>query len=145
MHAMAWCSSVILQNQQKLRDLEEKLSGAVKEKTRLSQELAHAQIGREETQDRAESLLALEKKQVQKVKLVRELEQYRSCDPQRLKELRECRPSTRYRLHIAMLAGEETAVAKEAANRWTGNLAEISGLGVDHFAYRKCVCCQVLV
>lgn len=119
----------------------------MREKTCLSQELAHAEIGREESQGRTESLLALEKKQVQKVKLAQELEQYRSCDPQRLKELRKCRPSTNYRLHVAMLAGEETTVAQEAANRWTGtyNLAEASHQGHHYIAFRKCVCCQVLV
>ena len=49
-----------------------------------------AQVGREETEERTTTLEALEKKRADKLKLSQELEKYRSCDPQTLKELSEC-------------------------------------------------------
>lgn len=86
-------------------------------------ELSQVQVGREESEERSRVLAALEKKQGQRKSLAVELEQYKSCDPQTLKELREC--SGRVWLCsakgvVTLVAGEGTAVAKEAANRWTG-------------------------
>ena len=57
-------------------------------KVRLAEELAQAQIGREETEDRSSVLEDLEKRKVQRSNLAKELEQHQSCDPQRLQELR---------------------------------------------------------
>lgn len=87
----------------KLKDLDERLEEIEQKKIHLSEELSQVQIGREESEERLGVLSALEKKRAQKIMFVKELEQYKSCDPQTLKELRE-----------------GTAVAVEAANRWTG-------------------------
>ena len=81
---------VWLQNKKRLRDLEEKLDEVKQKKIHLSSELARVQVGREESEQRSKVLTALDEKQAQKEKLAKELEQYKSCDPQTLKELREC-------------------------------------------------------
>ena len=58
-------------------------------KAALSEEMVKAQVGKEETEERSLLLQALDKKQSHKKQLAQELEQYKSCDPARLKELRE--------------------------------------------------------
>lgn len=80
----------LMQSKKRLRELEEKLNEVKQKKVLLSDDLVKTQIGREETEERAVLLLKLEKKQADKNKLAKELEQYKSCDPQRLKELCEC-------------------------------------------------------
>lgn len=58
-------------------------------KAHLSEEVIQAQVGREETDKRTDLLSELEKMKTQKLQLAKELEQYKSCDPQTLKELSE--------------------------------------------------------
>lgn len=82
------CPSLWLQSKKRLRELDEKLKEARLKKSRFSAELAQVQVGREETEERSTLLVALNKKQAQKVILGKELEKYKSCDPQRLQELR---------------------------------------------------------
>lgn len=60
-------------------------------KVHLLSELSLVEVGREECEERSRVLAALEKKQGQRKILATELEQYKSCDPQTLKELRECK------------------------------------------------------
>ena len=72
-------------------------------KSHLSQKIAEAQVGREESSERTELLKMLAEKREQKKRLEAELEKYKACDPERMKELQT-----------------EATVAKEAANRWTG-------------------------
>ena len=69
----------------------------------LSQRISEAQVGREESSERTELLQNLAERKEQKKKLEAELEKYKACDPERMKQLQS-----------------ETTVAKEAANRWTG-------------------------
>lgn len=76
-----------LQSARKLKNLEEKLTEVRLKKAQLSKEVAEAQVGREDNDERSALLLELEKKQAQKIQLARELEEYKSCDPQTLKEL----------------------------------------------------------
>ena len=77
------------QSARKLKDLEEKLAEAKQKKASLSEQVVQAQVGREETEKRSALLLELEKMKMQKLQLAKELEQYKSCDPQTLKELSE--------------------------------------------------------
>lgn len=62
-----------------------------KKKAFFTEELAKARIGREETEERSSLLVALQERQTDRKKLILELEQYRACDPQRLKELSRCK------------------------------------------------------
>ena len=50
-----------------------------------------ASVGREESEEREHLLKSLEEKTKLKKKLAAELEQYKSCDPERMKELRKFR------------------------------------------------------
>jgi predicted nucleic acid-binding Zn-ribbon protein len=78
-----------LQSQKRLRDLEDKLEEVKQKKGQLSSEISEVEVGREESEERSAVLTALHAKQAQRVQLAKELEQYKSCDPQTLKELRE--------------------------------------------------------
>ena len=57
--------------------------------------------------DRSEILERLSEKQGERAELQKELERYRECDPEVIDAMKE-----------------ETKVAKEAANRWTGNISK---------------------
>lgn len=80
---------ILSQSKKKLRELEEKLDEIKQKKLHLSSELSQVQVGREESEERAGMLVALGERQAQRIKLAKELEQYKSCDPQTLRELRE--------------------------------------------------------
>lgn len=113
--------AILSQSKKKLKELEEKLDEIKQKKLHLSSELSRVQVGREESEERSGLLTALGERQAQRIKLAKELEQYKSCDPQTLRELREymvshCELVTRF----GVCTGEGTTVAKEAANRWTG-------------------------
>lgn len=54
-------------------------------------------------EERSEVLSKLRKREEEKKQLLAELERYKECDPEVLEEMKQ-----------------ETKVAKEAANRWTG-------------------------
>lgn len=107
-------------NKKKLRDLEEKLQELKRKKDDLSSELSLVEKGREESEERSALLEALQKKQSQRKVLTTELEQYKSCDPQTLKELRE-----------------GTTVAKEAANRWTENVFAVKSWCKNKFSLEE--------
>lgn len=79
----------VCQSARKVKELEEKLAEVKQRQARLTEEVAQAQVGREDTDKRAALLSELDKKQECKVQLGKELEQYRCCDPQALKELSE--------------------------------------------------------
>ena len=51
--------------------------------------MAAASVGREESEEREQLLKALEEKTQLRKKLEAELEKYKSCDPERMKELRK--------------------------------------------------------
>ncbi len=65
------------------------MAEARQKKARLLEEVVQVQVGREDTEKRSTLLAELEKKKAQKIQLAKELEQYKSCDPQTLKELSE--------------------------------------------------------
>ena len=52
--------------------------------------MASAGMGREESEEREQLLKSLAEKTALKKKLEAELEKYKSCDPERIKELRMC-------------------------------------------------------
>ncbi len=54
---------------------------------RLSEQLAVAQAGREESDERMRLLEELDLKRALKNKLIKELQEYKSCDPQHMAEL----------------------------------------------------------
>ncbi|EDO47457.1 predicted protein [Nematostella vectensis] len=82
-------------------DYEKKISSS-------SKQIKQANVGREESENRESLLQQLADKEELCHKLEAELETYRECDPDVLDKLQQ-----------------ETAVAKEAANRWTDNVFAI--------------------
>ncbi|XP_064392149.1 meiotic nuclear division protein 1 homolog [Halichondria panicea] len=98
-------SKAVNKRMQRLEDLEKQLSDLETKRSVLTDKIAEAQVGREESDERTQLLKQLEAGKEEKKQLAAELESHRTCDPERIKELRG-----------------ETAVAKEAANRWTDNV-----------------------
>lgn len=96
--------------QSEVHKLDEKLSV-------LEKELELAQMGREKSEERMQLLKALEEKKAMKNALGNELEQYKACDPETLKELRQ-----------------QTQVAVAAANRWTENVFVVRSWCKDRFS-----------
>ena len=97
----------VTQRMQRLEDLEKQLSDLETKRSVLTDKIAEAQVGREESDERTQLLKQLEAGKEEKKQLAAELESHRTCDPERIKELRG-----------------ETVVAKEAANRWTGEYTQ---------------------
>ena len=96
---------MFLQRKRKIDDLEVKLRETESKKTHLSKKITEAQVGREDSKERTELLSKLEEKKTVVKKLHTELDKYKACDPERMKQLKA-----------------ESVVAKEATNRWTGEL-----------------------
>ena len=95
------------QRKRRLDDLEKQLSDLETKRSRLTDKIAEAQVGREESVERTQLLKKLEAGKEEKKQLAAELESHRTCDPERIKELRG-----------------ETVVAMESANRWTGEYTQ---------------------
>jgi len=72
-----------------LKDLEDQLEEVGEKKKRLSDQVLRVQVGREESSERTELLSRLEEKRLLKSRLSKELEEFKSCDPQHLTQLRE--------------------------------------------------------
>lgn len=69
--------------------MESKLADSEAKKARLKEQVAAASVGREESEEREQLLRALQEKRQLRKKLTDELEKYKSCDPERMKELRK--------------------------------------------------------
>ncbi|XP_023216423.1 meiotic nuclear division protein 1 homolog isoform X2 [Centruroides sculpturatus] len=89
----------------KLQDLETQIEESKKQLSGLSEQLNKAQVGKEETNERIELLKELESMEKERDKLKSDLKKYQDCDPKMLESMKN-----------------QTAVAKEAANRWTDNI-----------------------
>lgn len=85
----AFPSKAINNNTKRQKELEGKLEEVRRKKVHFSEQLAQAMVGREETEKRSSVLVDLENRHAERSKLSKELEQYKSCDPQRLEELCE--------------------------------------------------------
>ncbi|KAJ2759784.1 Meiotic nuclear division protein 1 [Coemansia nantahalensis] len=101
----AFPSEAAVKRQNKRRALEKELAQAEAAKEELTASIARAQLGREQTDERAgltEELLAVEAAWKEQQA---ELQQFKECDPVVLNQKRE-----------------EAGVARDAANRWTSNV-----------------------
>lgn len=96
---------MFLQRKRKIDDLEGKVKETESKKAHLSKKITEAQVGREDSKERTELLSKLEAKKKVVKNLHTELDKYKACDPERMKQLKT-----------------ESAVAREATNRWTGEL-----------------------
>ena len=72
-----------------MTELESKLAEYESKKARLEEHVAAASVGREESEERQQLLHSLKEKTGQRQKLAAELEKYKACDPDRMKELRK--------------------------------------------------------
>ena len=70
-----------------MSELESKFAESESKKARLKDQVSVASVGREESKEREQLLKSFEEKNQLKRKLAAELEKYKSCDPERLKEL----------------------------------------------------------
>ena len=77
----------MLQSRKRLKDLEERLVQVAEKKQHLSEQLTAAEVGKEDTAERAAHLSELKQGHALKTKLNKELQEYRSCDPQHMAEL----------------------------------------------------------
>ena len=72
-----------------MSELEGKLAEYESKKARLEEQVAAASVGREEGTEREQLLHSLKEKTEERQKLAAELEKYKACDPERMKELRK--------------------------------------------------------
>lgn len=72
-----------------MSELESKLAEYESKKARLEEQVAEASVGREEGKEREQLLHSLQEKTGERQKLMAELEKYKACDPERMKELRK--------------------------------------------------------
>ena len=70
-----------------MSELEGKLAEYESKKARLEEQVAAASVGREEGTEREQLLHSLKEKTGERQKLTAELEKYKACDPERMKEL----------------------------------------------------------
>ncbi|KAJ3054296.1 Meiotic nuclear division protein 1 [Rhizophlyctis rosea] len=98
-------STAMQSRKRKLEDLENELTKLKERRTELEEGIERAQEGREESDDRVEMLQRLQEAEALKKSQLKELDQFRDCDP-------------------ALLEAKEkaTIIAKDAANRWTDNI-----------------------
>ncbi|KAK3781657.1 hypothetical protein RRG08_043569 [Elysia crispata] len=101
----AFPSKASQNRKRKIDELESKLTDLEKKKKTVSEALAKAKEGKEESEERNEVLEELEKRQTEKASIEAELEKFKECDPEVLEAVKK-----------------QMGQAKEAANRWTDNI-----------------------
>ena len=84
----AFPSKAANNRKRRLGEFREKLAESERKKAHLEEQVAAAKVGREDSEERAQLLRALQEKSAQRQRLDSELERYKACDPQRLRELR---------------------------------------------------------
>ncbi|XP_033628227.1 meiotic nuclear division protein 1 homolog [Asterias rubens] len=92
----------------KLADLTSQLEVSEKKRTATTKLITKATVGKEKSDDRTTLLETLSEKEQENNRLKVELEKYRECDPEVLEEVKR-----------------QTAVSREAVNRWTDNVFAI--------------------
>ncbi|TPX65890.1 hypothetical protein CcCBS67573_g08000 [Chytriomyces confervae] len=104
------------QRRNALQDLEEQVASAKKQRMELDSQIEKAQIGREDTEERAELLAAYKASTELQASLKAELVQFKDCDP-------------------ALIDAKAKAAenAKIAANRWTDNIFCLKSYCRDKF------------
>ena len=76
-----------------MKDLEDGLVDVNQKKQRLCEEIALVQVGKEDSSERTNLLTQLEEKRHLRSRLIKDLEAFKSCDPQHLSQLsKSCDP-----------------------------------------------------
>ncbi|XP_065893128.1 meiotic nuclear division protein 1 homolog [Dysidea avara] len=114
----AFPSKASMKRKRRLSDLNEQLVHSEKKIAALDGDIKSASEGREDSTDRLAMLTKLEDVTSRRQQLSTELEKYKNCDPERLKEIRK-----------------ETTVAMDAANRWTENVFSLKSWCKNKFGF----------
>ncbi|KAJ1908822.1 Meiotic nuclear division protein 1, partial [Tieghemiomyces parasiticus] len=109
-------SAALNSRKRKVDDLEAELEQLTKRNEEIKKSIATAQDGREDTDSRTELLATLA-----------ELEQRNEEDKLELQKFRECDPV------LLQAKDKASAVAKDAANRWTDNIFTVQAYCRDKF------------
>lgn len=96
-------SKAISTRKRKIDNLKCKLGEANKRLKVVDEQVQKAQLGREESAERSQLLAQLAELKSECASLTTQVQKYRDCDPEVLEEVKR-----------------QTVVAKDAANRWTG-------------------------
>lgn len=111
-------SKAVNNRKQKREDLARQLTDCERKQEANKQHLKKVHMGREDSTQRSDVLKALKQKEGEKKKLLEELEVYKECDPDVLKEIEL-----------------QTKVAHEAANRWTDNIFSLKTWAKRKFGF----------
>ncbi|XP_065893401.1 meiotic nuclear division protein 1 homolog [Dysidea avara] len=114
---LSWRESGV-SRKRRLSVLNEQLVHSEKKIAALDGDIKSASEGREDSADRLALLTKLEDVTSRRQQLSTELEKYKNCDPERLKEIRK-----------------ETTVAMDAANRWTENVFSVKSWCKNKFGF----------
>ncbi|KAJ2358410.1 Meiotic nuclear division protein 1 [Coemansia erecta] len=109
-------SEAAVKRKNKLAQLEKELAQMQAKQKELTEHIANAQLGREQTDERGSLIEELAEVEAQWSGQQEELQQFKECDPVLMNKKRE-----------------EATVAKDAANRWTDNVFIIQSWVRDKF------------
>ncbi|XP_069023118.1 meiotic nuclear division protein 1 homolog [Embiotoca jacksoni] len=114
----AFPSKALNARKHKLDELQKQISDSKQRKTSLQKVVKKAQVGREDTKERSALLKELQALRGERTQLQAELEKYRECDPEVVKETKK-----------------SNVVAKDAVSRWTDNVFAIKSWTKKKFAF----------
>ncbi|XP_018591262.1 meiotic nuclear division protein 1 homolog [Scleropages formosus] len=116
----AFPSKALHTRKRKLAELEKQLSEGKQRKGALQQAVEKAEVGREDTEERANLEKELLSLREERTRLRAELEAYRECDPEVVEEIRK-----------------SNVTAKDAVSRWTDNVFAIKSWAKRKFGFEE--------
>lgn len=115
-------SKAVSTRKRKLDDLRAKVEDVEKKLRFVDGQLAKAQVGREESDEREKLMADLIEVERSRDELSAELDKHRDCDPEVLEEIKR-----------------QTVVARDAANRWTDNIFSVKSWVKNKFFIEESV------
>lgn len=115
-------SKAISVRKQKVDQLAARVEEAKRKLKSVEEQVEKAQVGREGSDERTKLLEDLTKLRAQRDEMLSQLQRFRDCDPEVLESVKE-----------------QTAVAKEAVNRWTDNIFGIKSWVKNKFCIEESV------
>uniref|UniRef100_A0A6G4ZYJ8 Meiotic nuclear division protein 1 homolog n=1 Tax=Rhipicephalus microplus TaxID=6941 RepID=A0A6G4ZYJ8_RHIMP len=115
-------SKAVSTRKRKIDELKTKVEEAQKKLKFLENQLAKAQVGREDSSEREELMSKLSELERDRDEVAAELDKHKDCDPEVLEEVKK-----------------QTLVAKEAVNRWTDNIFSIKSWVKNKFFIEESV------
>ncbi|XP_075542556.1 meiotic nuclear division protein 1 homolog isoform X2 [Dermacentor variabilis] len=115
-------SKAVSTRKRKLDELKTKVDDVQKKLKFVENQLAKAQVGREDSSEREELISKLSDLERSRDEVSAELEKHKDCDPEVLEEIKK-----------------QTVVAKEATNRWTDNIFSIKSWVKNKFFIEESV------